>query len=124
MTIEDVARVCHAANKAYSERLGDTDQPSWEDASEEERQSYVAGVKFLREDPYRQPEDMHLSWMQRKFADGWKLGPVKDEVAKEHPRLAPYPSLSPEQRMKDMLFSSIVRATSPLVVEEPAQPGV
>ena len=104
-----IAKVCHEANRAYCESIGDQSQLKWEFAPEWQRQSAVKGVKFHLEKD-RQPEDSHESWMREKIEDGWKYGPVKDPDKKEHPCIVEFNKLPYEQQMKDFLFAYIVKA--------------
>jgi hypothetical protein len=109
--IVQIAKVCHQANKAYCETLGDTSQPDWKDAPEWQKESAIKGVKFHLDNPDTStPADSHTSWLEEKKATGWKYGPVKDAAKKEHPCFVPYSQLPPEQRVKDWLFMGIVTA--------------
>lgn len=109
MICEQLAKVCHQANKAYCEVIGDKSQVNWEEAPEWQRQSAISGVRFhLKED--RQPSDSHENWMKEKLADGWVFGEVKDAVKKTHPCIVAYEKLSPLQQNKDILFLNIVKA--------------
>lgn len=102
------ARVAHEANRAYCYALGDTSQKAWDDAPDWQQQSALGGVSAIAEGHITSPEESHASWMSQKEADGWKYGPVKDEMVKEHPCMVPYDDLPEEQRMKDALFFAIV----------------
>ncbi|HEX7727474.1 MAG TPA: RyR domain-containing protein [Terracidiphilus sp.] len=114
MTDEQVARVCHEANRAYCAGLGDTTQPVWEDAPDWQQRSAVKGVRFHMEQlakgerPF--PADSHNAWLAEKRAEGWQYGPVKDAEKKLHPCFMPYDGLPVEQRTKDYLFAGIVEA--------------
>ena len=108
--INAVAKICHQANKAYCEALGDDTQPEWEEAPEWQQQSAVAGVKYHMDNPDSKPEDSHNSWLKEKEEAGWKYGEVKDPEKKEHPCFVAYSDLSEEQQKKDSLFLGIVRA--------------
>lgn len=110
MTPEAIARVCHEVNRAYCASLGDTSQASWEDAPEWQRKSAITGVEFTLANPNAKPSNSHESWLAEKERDGWKLGPVKDPIAKEHPCFVPYEQLPAEQKAKDYLFQAVVRA--------------
>jgi hypothetical protein len=110
MTIENIARVAHEVNKAYCESLGDTSQPSWEDAPEWQKNSAIGGVKFHLDNPDATPEKSHESWMQQKTEEGWRYGPVKDPDNKEHPCYLPYNELPAEQKAKDYLFRQIIHS--------------
>lgn len=108
--VNALAKVCHEANRAYCETLGDFSQPEWSEAPDWQRESAQAGVEQILRDPETTPEESHLGWCRIKVADGWKWGPVKDPSKKEHPCLVPYGRLPEEQRRKDALFGAVVRA--------------
>lgn len=103
LTIEQIAKVCHAANAAYAELLGETSL-SWE----ESRESAMEGVENVFSG--WAGENLHKKWCEFKEETGWKYGPVKDAEKKTHPCLMPYEELPEEQRLKDSLFSAIVEA--------------
>lgn len=111
-----IAKVCHDANKSFCETMGDMSQPSWEDAPDWQRDSAVDGVIFQL-GGQRSLGDSHQNWMDYKFSEGWKYGPVKDVEKKEHPSLVPFEELPWEERFKDALFLSVVMALSPIVAE-------
>jgi len=110
MTIDGIAKVCHEANRAYCQTIGDDSQPTWETAPEWQRLSAINGVKFTRDNPSAPPSASHDSWLEEKRAAGWKYGPVKNPEAREHPCFVPYDELPPEQRAKDALFQAVARA--------------
>lgn len=107
--ITKIARVCHEANRAYCQSLGDDSQLPWDSAPEWQRLSAVDGVRHA-EDPNAKAEDSHKSWLAGKQRDGWKYGPVKDPDRKEHPCMVPFEELPPEQQRKDVLFLAVARA--------------
>lgn len=53
--------------------------------------------------------------MKDKTEAGWKYGPVKDEVKKEHPCYVPFNELPVEQQAKDYIFRQIVHSLSNMV---------
>src|SRR5690606_38533513 len=66
--IHQIAKTCHNVNKAYCESIGDTSQPTWEEAPEWQRQSAIEGVLFhLKAD--RSPSESHVNWMKDKAKD-------------------------------------------------------
>jgi hypothetical protein len=83
MTIEDVARVCHEANRAYCLALGDTSHVGWDDAPAWQRESAITGVKFKINNPDAPASAQHDSWLAQKLAAGWKWGSVKDADKKD-----------------------------------------
>ena len=106
--IEACARAAHEANRAYCIAIGDTSQPSWDDAPEWQKSSARNGVGgALNGDG---PAESHASWLAEKSAAGWVYGTVKDPEKKQHPCMVPYAELPPAQRAKDSIFTSVVRA--------------
>lgn len=118
--VEQIARVCHEANRAYCASIGDSSQPEWHDAPEWQKDSARVGVRLHLDNPDAGAEASHESWLKQKQEEGWKYAPVKDPAKKEHPCCVPFDKLPPEQQMKDYLFRGIVHAfnTGPLEVLE------
>jgi hypothetical protein len=110
LSVEDIAEVCHEANRAYCAALGDFSQLPWDEAPDWQRKSAEKGVRFTVDNPGAPPSASHDSWLEEKRATGWKYGPVKDPEKKEHPCFLPYGDLPIEQRRKDHLFQGVVRA--------------
>jgi hypothetical protein len=110
MTTENIAQVAHEINKAYCESIGDTSQPSWDEAPEWQRSSAVNGVQFHLDNPEASPSASHDSWLKQKEEEGWKYGPVKNPEIKEHPCYVPYDQLPVEQRSKDYLFKQVIHS--------------
>lgn len=109
-----IAQFAHIINAAYCAALGDTSQPSWEEAPQWQKDSALAGVDMHLANPDATPEQSHESWLEHKVADGWTYGPVKDETAKTHPCCLPYADLPVEQKAKDFLFRAVVHAAKDL----------
>lgn len=109
-SIEAIASICHDANRRHCITIGDTSQPTWEDAPDWQRQSAMNGVRFHMANPGAGPSGSHENWMNEKLDAGWRYGPVKDPEKKTHPCLMPYGDLPVEQRLKDSIFVAIVHA--------------
>lgn len=113
-SIDQVARVCHEANRAYCATLGDNSQDAWDEAPEWQKASARNGVLFhfakLKAGETPSPSASHESWLAEKEADGWKYGPTKNAATKEHPCCVPYDQLPLEQRRKDYIFAAICEA--------------
>lgn len=107
---EDVAKICHEANKAYCVTIGDNTQPSWEDAPEWQKESAINGVRFHCLNENTTPADSHNSWLKQKQEEGWKYGEIKDSEKKEHPCFTAYENLPKAQQVKDYIFKNIVEA--------------
>jgi len=118
MKIEDIAKICHEANRALCETQLDFSQSLWDMAPEWQKQSAIEGVKYHIKNPQAIPEDSHKSWLKYKEQDGWIYGPVKDIDKKEHPCMVPYNELPRVQQSKDYLYSSIVKTLIPFLTEK------
>lgn len=113
MNPERIASVCHAANKAYCECIGDLSQKPWSETPVEIRNSVISGVEKLIDDPSLTPEEMHQNWVRYKLAEGWSYG-RKDIEKKQHPNLVPFSELPKDEQVKDHLFVAIVRVLANL----------
>ena len=116
LTISDIAKACHEANRALCAALGDNSQVPWEEAPAWQRDSAINGVQFNLDNPAAPASASHDSWLAEKEATGWKYGPVKDAEKKEHPCFVPYEQLPKEQQAKDHLFKAVCGALAPLVL--------
>ena len=112
--ILQIARVCHEANRAYCETLGDFSQPLWNDAPEWQHQSAINGVLShgdkLEQAQEPSPQRVHEAWLKDKHESGWKYGAEKDHARKEQPAIVPYEQLPESEKLKDYIFSGIVKA--------------
>lgn len=104
------AEVCHEANRAYCLAIGDLSQLPWDEAPAWQRQSALAGVAFIMNNPDSPASASHEEWMKFKLLDGWTYGEVKDPEKKTHPCMVAFEDLPIEQRAKDHIFGAIVRA--------------
>ena len=116
MNIETIARICHKANKALCESVGDFSQKSWNDAEGWQKESAIKGVEFVLRNPDLPASVQHDAWMKDKLDAGWKYGPVKNAETKEHPCLVSFDQLPVEQQAKDYLFKSIVSGLARFIV--------
>jgi hypothetical protein len=110
MNVSQIANVCHEANRAYCETIGDESQKPWQEAEQWQRESAIKGVEFALSNPDAPASAQHDAWLADKERDGWKYGAVKNPETKEHPCFVPYDQLPAEQRVKDYLFKAIVSA--------------
>lgn len=109
-TNEQIARICHEANRVWCSYLGDDTQPSWEEAPDWQKTSAINGVAFHQDNPDAGDAASHESWLAEKMADGWIYGLDKDPKEKTHPCCCPFDELPKEQQFKDTLFRTIVHA--------------
>lgn len=112
--VEAIARVCHEANRGLQISFPSPGIPvalPWDDfavESPEQADGVCEGVEKAMDG--FSPAELHQSWCERKRADGWTYGEVKDAAARTHPCLVPHDQLPEEQRRKDFLFAAIVNA--------------
>lgn len=109
MTIKEIAKVVHNLQSVFCASIGDNTVPSWDEASEEMRNTTIEGVYALLDEPEAGPGRSHENWMQRKIESGWIFGPNKDADKKTHPSLVPFSELSWNDQFKDILFVQTVR---------------
>lgn len=106
-TYEQMAQICHEANRAIQRIEGDpTPSVAWDETSPYERETAVEGIRNALS--LINPERLHEMWCEAKVRDGWTLGKIKDPVMRTHPCLVPYADLPYTQRAKDAIFMAIV----------------
>ena len=105
---EQVAGICHEANRYIQYLLKEDQNESWENVSNHIHESAEDGVLSALEG--MTPEQLHHNWLVFKTHAGWVWGEVKDEEKKTHPCMLPYEELPENQRLKDRVFFAIVNA--------------
>jgi hypothetical protein len=105
---EDIARVCHEANRAYCRAIFDYSHKPWDDTPQNIKDSTINGVEAKLANPNVTPKESHTNWAKFKIKDGWRWGPRKSLEEKLHPNLVEYEDLPEAERLKDDLFLSIV----------------
>ena len=108
--VENIAKVCHEANRAYCQSIGDDSQLPWNEAAAWQRESAIKGVEYALANSDAPASAQHEAWLKDKLADGWVYGEVKDAAKKTHPCCVSYEQLPMEQQKKDALFKAIVNA--------------
>ena len=114
LSIEEIAKVCHEANRGYCKALGDDSQLPWDEAPQWAKTSAINGVRFHLDNPNAGPSGSHENWLKEKEKEGWKYGELKDPEKKEHPCFVPYDQLPKEQQAKDYIFTALVKSLSSL----------
>ena len=105
-----LAQVCHEANRAYCQTIGDSSQPPWSEAPEWQKESAMSGVLLHANNPNASASASHDAWMKQKLEDGWAWGAEKDPENKKHHCLVDFDTLPTEQQAKDYLFRNTVHA--------------
>lgn len=107
--VELAASICHEANRELQIAAGDASpSPHWKDAPNWQKASALEGIVNALNG--QTPKELHESWMAHKLEDGWEHGEIKNAIAKTHPCLVPYEELDEDQKLKDKVFSAIVKA--------------
>jgi hypothetical protein len=123
--IEQAAKVCHEALRAYSQTLGDNSLLPWEDAPEWQKESSRAGVRFqfaqFAAGVESSASATHDEWLKQRRDEGWKHGQAKNHEIKEHPSLVAYANLPLEEKLKDYLFAAICKAFLQSAADESAK---
>lgn len=118
MSPERIAEIAHEASRVVQAAVpvpGIPVAPEWAEFDEQQRARVVEGVVLAVDGA--SSEELHESWLAAKLEDGWSYGVVKDEVARTHPAMRPYEALPAPVRMKDQLFSLIVKSLAEAGVE-------
>lgn len=110
--LEKIAQVVHEALSAWSKANGEPGYASWDEASAEDRASTFASIRHALANPGDDDPKQHDQWADRKRAEGWTFGPVKDPANKTHPDLVPFDQLPKPVQQKDALLRAIVAALS------------
>jgi hypothetical protein len=112
--VEQAARVCHEALRAYSQTLGDDSLLPWDEAPEWQKESSRDGVRFqfaqFAAGVESSASATHDEWLRERRAAGWKRGQTKDHQTKQHPALVAYADLPLAEKLKDYLFAAICKA--------------
>ena len=111
LSYEQIAEICHEANRAYCQVNGDYTHNPWGLSQQEVKDSAISGVETHIKNPGITPEQSHESWLKFKEERGWTYGDVKDFDKKTHPCMKPYKALPQDQRVKDEIFTAIVETT-------------
>lgn len=117
---DDIARVCHEANRALSFGLHDYSLGTWDMVADWQRDTTTLGVEQAIANPDMTAEECHAAWMAEKLAQGWTYGPLKAPDLLQHPCLLPFDQLPPEQQAKDVLFLAIIKVLAPLMAPKDA----
>jgi len=108
MKTSHIALVAHQVMAAYRASIGDNQQTSWNEASEDKRTASIARAQAVIDNPNVPPEVAHADWIRARKAEGWKPGKKRDNDAKTHPMLIPFEDLPNEQKTEEYLYRAVV----------------
>jgi len=107
---EPIARVVHAAIRAWARANGQSDIPDWNSAPDWMQESTFASIRFVIANPGAGPGAQHVQWMEQRKAQGWTYAETRDDTTKRHPMLLPFDQLPEMEQKKDSLVAAIVLA--------------
>lgn len=108
--IDTICAVVHEAMRAYAKQVKGEHMPAWSRAPSWMKVATRNSVEAVISNPNQTPGTQHALWLEAKRKDGWKYGDTKDARRKTHPLLIPFEQLPSDERLKDALLISIVRA--------------
>lgn len=95
---EFIAHVRHIGWIGFQVAAG---QPWDQEINEDQKESLLDGIKYLKEHPKSTPEENHENWRREKLRQGWKYGQKKDFETKRHPDLVAYDQLPEIEKRKN-----------------------
>jgi len=95
------------------------------DAREEDFRTQFLAVIERQCGPQRSksPEELHGSWMQAYFSNGWVYGKPYDRDKRVHPDLVPYADLGKLEQDKDAVFVALCEIARLYVYDEAPDDG-
>ena len=115
MTKTEIAKVAHATLQEYKKFTEpELAIQGWFDVTKEDRDSFIAGVEWVMNNPATTAEHQHNAWVKHKKDTGWLYGKKKDEKLRTHPLMIPWADISLEHRTKDTIFIAVVVSLLPM----------
>jgi hypothetical protein len=108
MLNSEIAQVCYEVNREYQAALSETPGPAWEDLDTEAQRHLAAAVNTHRHLTLTFQES-HELWMRNMIGMGWQWGAQKDTTHKLHPCLVHWGALPQSQRIKDIIFVTLIK---------------
>ena len=92
---------------------------AWPDREEDFRSQFLKVIeRQCGPQRSRSPEELHGSWMQAYFVNGWTFGEVYNRERRTHPDLVPYADLGVLERDKDSVFVMLCEIARLYIREE------
>jgi len=63
------------------------------------------------------PEELHEDWVKSYEEMGWRHGPKRSVVLKEHPDMVPFDELEPSEQAKDAVFVALCELARQWIVD-------
>lgn len=104
------ARTAHQVNNAMRSFFTEPYNVDWDDLDDDSKHRALLGVAKVTENPDITPKECHQAWIESMAARGYKYGENIDQVKMEHPAMVTYTKLPEAQKLKTILFISIVKS--------------
>lgn len=114
MDKRDIAQVAHEAIRSYRIAIGGGTMDYWQYIPKEAKDSYIARVEYIFNNPATTAMQSHDAWIKNKLDNGWLWGEVEDEKLRTHPMMVPFSKLTLEHQTEDALFIALVAALLPM----------
>lgn len=119
LNVEQVAAICHEANREYGKKVG-VRILDWTNLPEVEHRLAMAKVQEYLDEPKLSEAELYDSWVKAQLKAGWK-GRIKvgdlevavkvfSEDRKEDPLCVPFKELPPAIQGAERVFKGIVDA--------------
>lgn len=109
--VDKIAQVCYAAMREWSIVTGQDVAGPWKQLSVHHHAHVRKVVAQAFASTYvPTAKELHQECYADGLAAGWTSGPTIDLANKRHPDVVTWEKLSFDQRMKDFILSSILRA--------------
>lgn len=112
MTKYDIAEIAHNTGMLYKAKLKQ-ETIAWWDAPKYVKDSTLASVEYVMNNPNATGEQQHQAWVKYKKDTGWVWGAEIIALIRTHPNMVAYSELPKHERIKAELFTSVVKALLP-----------
>lgn len=109
--IEKIAAVCYAAIREWCIQTKQPIDYPWENLSPAYRTHVkIVVARCFADMTVPSGKVLHQRCMKEGMDGGWTYGEVVDKAKKRHPDILPWEKLSMEQRIKEHIFSAVIKS--------------
>jgi hypothetical protein len=90
----------------------------WPQRDQKFRTQFLNVIKMMMsEDRKSSPAELHDDWVKSYEEMGWKYGPKRSVILKEHPDMVPFDQLEPHEQDKDAVFVALCELARRWIVD-------